>query len=403
MGLSLHQYIKRIWDLSPCDKDSDEIPSGDFKLCDLRRGGRKSSMIIPGERGPPPKTGSVMKKSDIKVRAVMVCRAMEGWMSNLTSLTNPSLRWEDKNCKITDLGLPNGQRKEWKCPRNDHLENWQAFDSNTPLYLQQERQCTFRACIDLMTIFLNIYSEYNSSKLKQAQKDGTKICQEISDTLRAWGQEKVAEWIMEEWFINQVDGTTKQYIRMKDGHPLSQELSILLSNMGFPIVGVQCSKQTTGQSQYQDSCVYTKPGDCEVMGGDEDAESGSGAQGLISQKIIEEVEENEKEKNSQEEITRQTQVFTEKTQKEAKAIKEELGNSERFLNVFLPVLGTILPILGLGIFLYRRRRTKNRITNSQKGGVSTDKRQAVAARSKRGVITYRANRIATDNESENTG
>ncbi|EUD64027.1 hypothetical protein C922_05593 [Plasmodium inui San Antonio 1] len=401
MGISLQEYIKDVWKRSPCSNNSNQIKSDNFELCDLRTGGRRSGIIIPAERGPTPRGGNVMSREAIKVRAVMVCRAIEGWMSNLGLHRGQPLKWEEDKCKITNLGVPNGGRDEKKCPRKDQLENWQAFDSSTPLYLQQERHCTFRACIDLMSIFFNIYSEYNSSKLKEAQATGTKICQEISEGLSKWGGQEVANRIMEEWFLRTPGKVSNSYIRMSDGEPLSQTLSILLNQMGFPILGVQCTKEQDSPSKFQDSCVYTAPGQCEIMGGDEEAEAQVTRTGVISEKIINQVKQREEETSGEGDITKQTEQFRRQTETSARAVEEKLRAGRSSFNVYMPILGTVLPLLGIAVFIYMRKRGNKRHIIPRLNPTCPNEEQIIRPNSRRGVITYRGSRPTPGHESVN--
>ncbi|EUD64113.1 hypothetical protein C922_05504 [Plasmodium inui San Antonio 1] len=296
MSLRLGYYLKELWELDSSSCQDSTLNTEEFLLCRIKRQGNTPNVPITSKRGPKTQEGSLMKSDEIRVRAIMVCKALEGWFSNLQRQEDGRGGWTEDKCRMTDLGVPSGTRNEANCPRHYDKEDWQTFTKDTPLYLWQERHRSFQTCVDIMSIFINIYSSYTSKKVQAARESGTSICQEMNKGLEAWGGKEVAKRIMSEWFLTSQEAKRPDYIRMNNGLPLNQNLSIILNKMQLLISGVQCSRDDKEGASYKDNCVFTDQPSCEMMGGDEESMQGEKFQEILTKIREKEEQEERKEK-----------------------------------------------------------------------------------------------------------
>ncbi|EUD64085.1 hypothetical protein C922_05534 [Plasmodium inui San Antonio 1] len=319
MGPSFGAYMKSYWDLAKCHKKNPPEEPKAFKLCDLDTKGLPTKFLIPSARGPELTQGTFKSTESIRVRTIMVCQALEGWVSNLQPSSSSNGTWKEAQCKMEHMGFPRGGRQTKTCPINNDKENWRSFYSATPLHLQQETSRTFQTCLDIMGIILNIYNEYSGERLQGAEEEGSNICQQINDKLTEWGGEEVGKKIMKEWFLRDPKKETSSSLTLETGTPLSEKISRLVKELGFPIAGVQCSSCPGLLNSYKDSCVYIDSKSCQMMGGDEETLQGQEAnsasppsnRGPITTELIAQVKAKEGDTQYRDRITKETVDFKE--------------------------------------------------------------------------------------------
>ncbi|EUD63984.1 hypothetical protein C922_05636 [Plasmodium inui San Antonio 1] len=406
MGISLGQYIKNLWESNESRNESLTLESGSFKLSDLNTGGRPTNIRIPDERGPSGDSGAQMGQKHIRVRAIMVCKAMEGWMSNLSPGQGNGTQWGETTCEVTDLGEPYGTRILKKCPIDNAKESWTTMTSDSPLYLQQEKHRTFQGCIDVMSIMIKVYSAYTSSKVEEARSKGSEICQQISKELQEWGGSKVEKKIMDEWFLNKGAREGGGWLKIKNGESLSRQIGKLLDKMNFQITGVQCTRTEDQEKRYEDSCVYTKGLGCEMMGGDEETMTRSSAVrndeelrintkepklNIISsrvQDLIAKLKAEEQDQQREQKINEETRVFTEEMEKRTEALARELETGNKSLIVYISVSGIILSLLGLSVLIYFKRSSRSKSSRKKQRNFPKVGENFPRNKSGRGVISY---------------
>ncbi|EUD64018.1 hypothetical protein C922_05601 [Plasmodium inui San Antonio 1] len=386
MGFELTKYLKHLWSLNQCPSNEEISSPEKFRLCQIQRQGKNITIEIPSNRGPETLTTNIMNKEDIRRRAVLLCKGLEAWMSNLNKSTSNPSRWKQTKCQLTDVGIPNGTRNEVKCPPNEQSEYWRDFTSNKKLYLWQEAHRTFQTCVDMMSIFIHIYSQYDRSRIERAREEGTSICQHLNSSLETWADKEVAKRIMNDWFLTDPGRGGQNYISMEDGKPLSENLSILLNKMSLLVSGVQCSRVDEENTNYTDICVYIDPKQCEMMGEHQDTGQDNKYQGLI-----EKVEKKETDERRKEEIRTQTRKFAEIAKKDEESLRaQEEGDGGSF-HIYMIIPGIVFPLLGITAMIFLRKRNKSTRIQQHQSNISSRREDFSATPAPRGLISYRTN------------
>ncbi|EUD64031.1 hypothetical protein C922_05584, partial [Plasmodium inui San Antonio 1] len=132
-----------------CHEDPESL-----KLCQLTKTATKNEAPIDAQRSEIWKHGYPSNLTSLDLRARMLCKAIEVWLSNLEAFKEGKRAYAPGSCKPEATGSLGGRRDEKKCPYSGEREVWRALWGTVPLYRSQEYQKNLRVCMDIMSIIL---------------------------------------------------------------------------------------------------------------------------------------------------------------------------------------------------------------------------------------------------------
>ncbi|EUD66396.1 hypothetical protein C922_03312 [Plasmodium inui San Antonio 1] len=201
MTISIPAYMGSLWDLITRSEAELSGPGGGARLLDLKV--QKKGGEIIGEWHP---SESKEKQAAVGYQqhqfATNICGGLEIWGSNLTEDESGNLSDFRSGCSPKATGRAVSGNLLAACSRKGESWKWDTYNRTRQLHYQQTQERQLATCIDLISIIIHAFEMKAYTGTTGSVDVPADACDRVYTLLKLWGGTRVAQQIMQDWFIH---------------------------------------------------------------------------------------------------------------------------------------------------------------------------------------------------------
>ncbi|EUD67325.1 hypothetical protein C922_02475 [Plasmodium inui San Antonio 1] len=368
-GFKFEQYIQELWDRARCQEPDNRDKHEEWGICRLAGTRARNRRPITNDQKICKEMNNYQPTWGERVRSIMLCKALEVWMSQLRQEPGNKVVWHEHKCKPEETGCIQGLRDQIKCPMHPEEEKWSQLYSWSELFSQNPYERNLRICMDIMTILLRVFSRAAYKKESWLDGEHKDLCQQIYKFLKNWAGDRVAQKIMDEWFTPSMKSSPNNKFPVRGTTTVDTIWAPFFWQIQSLITSVQCRWEQE-QQEYRTVCPHLDTQGCDLTEEEED-ETKKEKKLQDRREQLNRTPEKNKIKNLEQKEREQAKMI--------RGIREETGLS------IGKIFGGLIPLtvlLGTSVYVYRRvfRKTpqterSQRMNSAQRAKIAAELQQ----------------------------
>ncbi|EUD64484.1 hypothetical protein C922_05124 [Plasmodium inui San Antonio 1] len=140
-----------------------------------------------------------------------VCLGLEMIGAHMDRISSRPERYRWGECTVSRTGRGAARSQHSKeCHKPSGHFHWSGLTYTSRLKNNNERDRTFLACREVVTMLMGYFQMTNTGERKASVIKESNPCSKFYEQLRKWGGMTLAEKIMDTWFVDQSKGTAGQ-------------------------------------------------------------------------------------------------------------------------------------------------------------------------------------------------